>query len=61
MAGPPPSPVERIKNRRRWHLLLQPERSKQLTRVGSYFMQRFGVPKQAGVRIAVDRDSVALL
>jgi primosomal protein N' (replication factor Y) (superfamily II helicase) len=61
MVGPAPSPIERIKNRWRWHLLLKAEQPAELTRVGRYFVQRFPVPKAAGLRVAFDRDPVALL
>ena len=33
----------------------------ELTRVARYFLQRFPVPKRAGLRVAFDRDPVALL
>jgi hypothetical protein len=32
-----------------------------LTRLGRYFLERFDVPKEAGLRITLDRDPVALL
>jgi len=59
--GPAPCPVERIKNRWRWHLLLKAEHPRELTRVGRYLMERFEVPDTAGLRMTFDRDPVALL
>ncbi|MGH7617969.1 MAG: replication restart helicase PriA [Gemmatimonadaceae bacterium] len=59
--GPAPSPVERIKNRWRWHLLIKAEHPRDLTRLGRYFLERFPVPKQAQLRVTLDRDPVALL
>ncbi|HVX39822.1 MAG TPA: primosomal protein N' [Gemmatimonadaceae bacterium] len=59
--GPAPCPVERIKNRWRWHLLIKAEHPRDLTRLGRYFLERFVPPKQAGLRISLDRDPVALL
>ncbi|HEX3866325.1 MAG TPA: primosomal protein N', partial [Gemmatimonadaceae bacterium] len=59
--GPAPCPVERIKNRWRWHLLVKSEQTADLTRVGRYFLEHFAMPKDAGLRVAFDRDPVALL
>ncbi len=59
--GPAPCPVERIKQRWRWHVLAKSERPAELTRVGRYFIERFTVPKEADLRVAFDRDPVALL
>jgi primosomal protein N' (replication factor Y) len=61
LIGPAPCPVERIKQRWRWHFLLKAERPGELTRVARYFLERFPVPKRAGLRVAFDRDPVALL
>jgi primosomal protein N' (replication factor Y) len=59
--GPAPCPVERIKNRWRWHVLIKGERPQELGRVARYLVERFEIPKQAGLRLALDRDPVALL
>ncbi len=59
--GPAPCPVERVKNRWRWHLLIKAERPGDLGRVGAYLMRRFEVPKQFGLRVTLDRDPVQLL
>jgi primosomal protein N' (replication factor Y) len=59
--GPAPCPVERIKNRWRWHVLIKAEHAAELTRVGRYFLERFPVPKDAELRVTLDRDPVALL
>jgi primosomal protein N' (replication factor Y) len=59
--GPAPCPVDRVKKRWRWHLLLKAEEASPLTRVGRYFASRFPVPKAYGLRITVDRDPVSLL
>ena len=61
LIGPAPCPVERVKQRWRWHFLLKAEQPGELTRVARYFVQRFEVPKQHGLRVALDRDPVALL
>jgi primosomal protein N' (replication factor Y) (superfamily II helicase) len=64
LIGPAPCPIERIKNRWRWHVLLKTEHSGALTRVARYFLERFEVPKaprQHDLRVTVDRDPVALL
>ena len=61
LVGPAPCPVERIKNRWRWHLLVKAEQPRDLTRLGRYFLERFPLPKQAQLRVTFDRDPVALL
>jgi primosomal protein N' (replication factor Y) (superfamily II helicase) len=59
--GPAPCPVERIKNRWRWHAVLKAEHPADLTRVGLYFMRRVAIPKAGQLRVTFDRDPVALL
>ena len=61
IVGPAPCPVERIKNRWRWHVLIKAEHPADLTRLGRYFLERFPLPKNADLRVAFDRDPVALL
>src|SRR5687767_3415977 len=61
VVGPAPCPIERIKNRWRWHLLLKTEHPGEMTRVGRYFMEKFDVPSVAQLRVTLDRDPVALL
>jgi primosomal protein N' (replication factor Y) len=59
--GPAPCPIERIKGRWRWHLLLKSDQVGELTRVGRYFLERFPIPKRDGLRVTLDRDPVSLL
>jgi primosomal protein N' (replication factor Y) len=59
LIGPAPAPIERIKNRWRWHVLLKSSQAGDLTRVSRYFMERFPVPPN--LRVTLDRDPVALL
>ena len=59
--GPAPCPVERIKGRWRWHVVLKAEHPAELTRVGRYFLQRFAVPHTSGYRVTLDRDPVTLM
>lgn len=61
IVGPAPSPIERIKARWRWHVLLKSENSSALTRIGRYFMERFEIPNAGQLRITLDRDPVTLL
>ncbi|MFL5489260.1 MAG: primosomal protein N' [Gemmatimonadaceae bacterium] len=61
VVGPAPCPIERIKNRWRWHILLKSEHPGELTRVSRYFMERFEIPNTAQLRVTLDRDPVALL
>jgi primosomal protein N' (replication factor Y) (superfamily II helicase) len=60
--GPAPCPVERIKSRWRWHVLLRARRSAELTRVLSYFATHFDPEgRAANLRVVIDRDPVTLL
>jgi primosomal protein N' (replication factor Y) len=59
LIGPAPAPIERIKNRWRWHVLLKSSNAGELTRVSRYFMEKFMVP--VNLRVTLDRDPVALL
>jgi primosomal protein N' (replication factor Y) len=61
VVGPAPCPIERIKSRWRWHVLLKTEHPAELTRVARYFMERFEIPNTAQLRVTLDRDPVALL
>ncbi|HEY6090286.1 MAG TPA: primosomal protein N' [Gemmatimonadaceae bacterium] len=61
VVGPAPCPIERIKSRWRWHILLKASSPAELTRVSRYFMERFEVPSTAQLRVTLDRDPVALL
>jgi primosomal protein N' (replication factor Y) len=59
--GPAPCPVDRIKQRWRWHTLVKGRSGSALTRALRYFAERFEVPNRDGMRLVVDRDPVSLL
>jgi primosomal protein N' (replication factor Y) len=59
LVGPAPCPIDRIRNRWRWHLLLKARDGDALGRVLRYFATRF--EPGGGVRMEVDRDPVSLL
>ena len=59
--GPAPCPIERIKNRWRWHTLVKARNAGDLTRVARYFAERYDVPNREGLRVVIDRDPVSLL
>jgi primosomal protein N' (replication factor Y) len=61
MVGPAKCPIERIKNRWRWHLMLKSNHAQSLTRVGRYLATRLDVPSKGQLRVVVDRDPVSLL
>ncbi len=61
LVGPAPAPIDRIKDRWRWHVLLKATRAGALTRVVRYIAERCPVPKRADLRLVVDRDPVSLL
>ncbi|MGI9140756.1 MAG: replication restart helicase PriA [Gemmatimonadaceae bacterium] len=62
LVGPAPCPIERIKNRFRWHLLLKSSQPGTLTRALRFFAERYD-PAMATAqrRITIDRDPVSLL
>lgn len=59
LVGPAPCPIDRIRDRSRWHLLVKSAETGPLTRVLRYFAVRF--EPAAGVRVEIDRDPVSLL
>ena len=62
VVGAAPCPIDRIRGRWRWHLLLRSDSATLLGRVGRYFAERFELSAgRADLRIAIDRDPVALL
>ena len=60
VVGPAPAPIERLHGRWRWHFLMRSPRAGDLGRVCRGFVRGFQ-PKGHDVRIALDRDPVALL
>lgn len=61
LVGPAPCPIDKIKDRWRWHFLLKSAKSSTLTRLARYVAEKCPVVKDARVRLVVDRDPVALL
>jgi primosomal protein N' (replication factor Y) len=62
VVGPAPCPIDRIRGRWRWHLLMRSESPRLLGEVARFFYERFELPKgKHDLRIALDRDPVALL
>ena len=62
LVGPAPCPIDRIRTRWRWHLLLRSTSVKALGWAARVFAARFPVPAgKADVRVALDRDPVSLL
>lgn len=61
IVGPAPCPIDRIKDRWRWHFLLKATRPATLTRVAHYIAERYVLPRVSGLRLIVDRDPAALL
>ncbi len=61
LVGPAPCPVERIKRRWRWHVVIKATDASELSRLLTYFAQRFAVPAKAQSRVSIDRDPVTLL
>lgn len=61
LVGPAPCPIERIKGRWRWHLVLKASRPGALTSAARHFLTRFELPARHDLRVTFDRDPVALL
>ena len=57
--GPAPCPIERVRDRWRWHLLVKADDDAGLTRLAGYLVARAPVP--VGARLVVDRDPASLL
>jgi primosomal protein N' (replication factor Y) len=57
--GPAPCPIERIRGRWRWHLLVKAPDAPRLTRLVAYVADR--APVRSGTRLVVDRDPASLL
>jgi primosomal protein N' (replication factor Y) len=60
LLGPAPCPIDRIRRRWRWHLVLKSNDSGALGRVLSYFATHFDRPG-GDLRLEIDRDPVSLL
>jgi primosomal protein N' (replication factor Y) len=60
LVGPAPSPIERLHGRWRWHFLLRTPSPRALGRVCHALVEGFRLPP-GDVRLALDRDPVALL
>ena len=59
LLGPAPCPIERVRGRWRWHLLLRTGDAARLTRLVGYVAAH--APVARAVRLVIDRDPVALL
>ncbi|SVC03521.1 uncharacterized protein METZ01_LOCUS256375, partial [marine metagenome] len=60
VVGPAPSPIERLHRRWRWHFLIKSGSPKLLGRATTALATGFKLPS-GDVRLAIDRDPVALL
>jgi primosomal protein N' (replication factor Y) len=62
LIGPAPCAIDRIRGRWRWHFLLRSASATMLGRVSRYFAEHYELPKgKDELRVAIDRDPVALL
>lgn len=66
LVGPAPCPIDRIKDRWRWHFLVKATQARTLTRIARYVAERCPVGSEserrvAELRLVVDRDPVSLL
>jgi primosomal protein N' (replication factor Y) len=60
LVGPAPAPIERLHGRWRWHFLLRAKSARSLGRVTRRLAEEGRLPS-GDVRLALDRDPVALL
>ncbi len=60
LLGPAPCPIDRLRNRWRWHLLLKSHDVNALGRVLRFFASRFELPT-GQLRLEIDRDPVSLM
>jgi len=60
LVGPAPSPIERLHGRWRWHFLLRSGSPASLGHAARALVEHFKMPP-GDVRLALDRDPVALL
>ncbi len=60
LLGPAPCPIDRIRRRWRWHIVLKSSEPADLGRVLKYFATRFDRPG-GDLRLEIDRDPVSLL
>ena len=61
IVGPAPCPIDRIRGRWRWHLLLKTSAPAQLGQVLEYFARKFDTSGSGDLRVEIDRDPVSLL
>jgi primosomal protein N' (replication factor Y) len=61
MVGPAPCPINRLRGRWRWHLLLKSRDRETLGPVLRYFAEHFEPSAAAELRVEIDRDPVSLL
>ena len=61
LVGPAPCPIDRIKDRWRWHLLIKSARAGTMTRLARYIAEKCPVSKTDDLRLIVDREPVSLL
>jgi primosomal protein N' (replication factor Y) len=60
LVGPAPAPIERLHGRWRWHFLLRSESPSALGAAAKALAEEYRAPA-GDVRVAIDRDPVALL
>jgi primosomal protein N' (replication factor Y) len=61
LLGPAPAPLQKVRNKFRWHLLIKSPRSGQLTRFLNISMPAIGNEAAGGCRITIDVDPINML
>ncbi len=60
LVGPAPAPIEKLHGRWRWHFILRSDSPRALSAVAHALVERYRLPP-GDIRLALDRDPVALL
>ncbi len=60
LVGPAPAPIERLHGRWRWHFLMRSRQARPVGEAARWLAEEFKLPS-GDVRLALDRDPVALL
>jgi primosomal protein N' (replication factor Y) len=61
LLGPAPCPLEKLRGRFRYHLILKSEDPELIRRAGEWVAGHAKAPSQGGCRLALDRDPMSLM
>ena len=61
LLGPAPCPLEKLRGRYRWHLILKSAKGDVLGEIGSFLIREIKPPGKGDCRMMLDRDPVSLM